>query len=124
MKNLKTVLRIIFSVFLLFFGLNGFLQFAPMPEVGPVAGAFLGAIASTGLFFPIISLIEVASGVALLVNKATPLALVVVFPVLFCATLFHISLDPGGVLFALIGLILNIILFVSHKDKYLALARN
>ena len=88
MKNLKTVLRIIFGLFLLFFGLNGLLQFAPIPEVGPEAGAFLGAIASTKIFFPLISIIEIATGALILLNKAVPLALVLIFPILLCAVLF------------------------------------
>ena len=119
MKN-----RIIFGIFLLFFGLNGLFQFAPMPEVGPEAGAFFGAIASAKLFFPIIGIVEVATGVLLLLNKAVPLALVIVFPILFCAVLFHISLNPEGILFALIGIILNCLLFFSFKEKYSTLLSN
>tara|TARA_B110000879_G_scaffold198179_1_gene269631 strand:+ start:1018 stop:1404 length:387 start_codon:yes stop_codon:yes gene_type:complete len=118
MKNLKIVLRIIFGLFLLFFGLNGLLQFAPMPEVGPEAGAFLGAISSTKIFFPLISIIEIATGALILLNKAVPLALVLIFPILLCAVLFHISLNPEGIVFALIGFILNGTLFFLFKGKY------
>lgn len=123
MKNFKTVMRIFFGVFLLFFGLNGILQFMPMPEVGPQAGAFLGAIASTKLFFPLISIIETIVGALLIVNKAVPLALIIIFPILVCAVLFHISLDPAGILFAIIGLVLNILLFFTNKEKYLPLMK-
>ena len=123
MKNFKTVMRIFFGVFLLFFGLNGILQFIPMPEVGPQAGAFLGAIASTKLFFPLISIIETIVGALLIVNKAVPLALIIIFPILVCAVLFHISLDPAGILFAIIGLVLNILLFFTNKEKYLPLMK-
>ena len=124
MKNLKKILRIGFGIFLIFFGLNGLLQFAPMPEVGPEAGAFFGAIASTKIFFPIIGIVEVATGTLLLLNKVVPLALVIVFPILFCAVLFHISLNPEGILFALIGIILNCLLFFSFKEKYSILLSN
>lgn len=124
MKNLKTILRITFGLFLLFFGLNGLFQFAPMPEVGPEAGAFFGAIASTKLFFPIIGITEIITGALLLLKKAIPLSLVVIFPILFCAVLFHISLNPEGILFALIGFILNIILFYLFKEKYANLLSN
>jgi len=124
MKNLKTVLRIIFGLFLLFFGLNGLLQFAPMPAVGPEAGAFFGAIASTKIFFPIIGILEIVTGILLLLKRAVPLALVIIFPILFCAVLFHISLNPEGILFALIGFALNIALFFSFKEKYVTLLNN
>ncbi len=124
MKNSKTVLRIIFSIFLLFFGLNGLLQFAPMPEVGPEAGAFFGALASTKIFFPIIGIVEIVTGALLLLNRAVPLALVIIFPILFCAVLFHISLNPEGLLFALVGFVLNSILLFLFKEKYATLLNN
>ncbi len=124
MKNLKKILRIGFGIFLIFFGLNGLLQFSPISEVGPEAGAFFGAIASTKIFFPIIGIVEVATGTLLLLNKVVPLALVIVFPILFCAVLFHISLNPEGILFALIGIILNCLLFFSFKEKYSILLSN
>lgn len=124
MKNSKTVLRIIFSIFLLFFGLNGLLQFAPMPEVGPEAGAFFGALASTKIFFPIIGIVEIVTGALLLLNRAVPLALVIIFPILLCAVLFHISLNPEGLLFALVGFVLNSILLFLFKEKYATLLNN
>jgi len=124
MKKSNTILRIIFGLFLLFFGLNGIFQFAAMPEVGPEAGAFFGAIASTKIFFPIIGIIEIVTGALILLNRATPLALVIIFPILFCAVLFHISLNPEGILFALMGLVLNVILFFSYKEKYRPLLNN
>jgi len=123
MKNFKTLMRIFFGVFLLFFGLNGFLQFMPMPEVGPQAGAFLGALASTKLFFPVISVVEIIVGALLIVNKAVPLVLIIIFPILVCAVLFHLSLDPAGILFAIIGLVLNILLFITNQEKYLPLIK-
>ena len=123
MKNFKTLMRIFFGVFLLFFGLNGFLQFMPMPEVGHQAGAFLGALASTKLFFPVISVVEIIVGALLIVNKAVPLVLIIIFPILVCAVLFHLSLDPAGILFAIIGLVLNILLFITNQEKYLPLIK-
>tara|TARA_B110000971_G_C20012902_1_gene502478 strand:- start:687 stop:1061 length:375 start_codon:yes stop_codon:yes gene_type:complete len=123
MKNFKTLMRIFFGVFLLFFGLNGFLQFMPMPEVGPQAGAFLGALASTKLFFPVISVVEIIVGALLIVNKAVPLVLIIIFPILVCAVLFHLSLDPAGILFAIIGLVLNILLLITNQEKYLPLIK-
>jgi len=123
MKNFKTLMRIFFGVFLLFFGLNGFLQFMPMPEVGPQAGAFLGALASTKLFFPVISVVEIIVGALLIVNKAVPLVLIIIFPILVCAVLFHLSLDPAGILFAIIGLVLNILLLITNQKKYLPLIK-
>lgn len=121
MKLLKTVLSILLGLPLVIFGLNGFLQFMPMPAMGPEAMAFMGAIASTKFFFPIIGLVEVVAGLLLVVRKAVPLALILVFPIILCATLFHLGLDMGGIGLALICLILNAILMFLHKESYKSL---
>lgn len=124
MKNIKSILRVSLGLPMVVFGLNGFLQFIPMPEIGPEAGAFMGAIASTGTFFPLISLVEIAAGALLLLNKATPLALLLVFPILICAVLYHLALDPGGILFAGVCFVLNVILLFFYKHKYQKLLSN
>lgn len=118
MKNYNSFLRIAFGLFLLFFGLNGFLQFMAFPEVGPEAGIFLGAINSTQIFFPIIAIVEVIAGLLLLIKRAVPFALVLIFPILLCAFLYHLTLDIKGIPFALLGLIFNILMAFSHREKY------
>ncbi|WP_162555601.1 DoxX protein [Reichenbachiella versicolor] len=121
MKSLKNILTIVLGVLFVVFGLNGFLHFMPMPEVGPEAGAFLGAIGSTGVLFPLISIVEVAVGVMLVTRKFVPFALVLIFPILFGATIFHATLDMGGILPALVFWILNIVLLVLNRSSYKAL---
>ena len=56
--------------------------------------AFMGAINSAKFIFPLIGLIEVISGVLLLAKKAIPFAMIMVFPILINAMIFHLSLDP------------------------------
>lgn len=124
MKNIKSILRVLLGLPMVIFGLNGFLQFIPFPEISQEAGAFMGAIASTGIFFPLIAVIEIVAGGLLLFNKATPLSLLLVFPILTCAILYHLTLDPGGILFAGLCFVLNAILIFLYKHKYQNLLSN
>lgn len=118
MNILKKVLQILLGVGLLIFGLNGFLNFIPFPQVGPEAGKFLSALGNTKSIFPLISIIETVAGVLLLVNKAKGLALVMVFPILLGAVLYHLALDPNGTGGAALFLILNVVLIVLNFDRF------
>ncbi len=93
---LWTGLRILSGLLWLVFGLNGFLNFMPTPPPAPEAGAFLGAMAASGYFFPLVKISEVISGALLLSNKFTNFALVLLAPILVNIVLLHVFLDPAG----------------------------
>jgi putative oxidoreductase len=78
------------------FGLNGFLQFLPMPPMPEQAGAMLGALVASGYFFPVLKATEVVMGALLLGGVFAPLALVILAPVTLHIFLFHFFLTPGG----------------------------
>ena len=68
----QALLGLVFFVF----GLNGFVEFLPMPEMGAEAGAYMGGLAATGYFFPVLKIVEILSGLLLLMRLFSPLALV------------------------------------------------
>ena len=89
-----------------------------MPEMSAEAGEFMGALAKAGYFFPIIALVEIIIGVLLLFNKYTVLALIVLFPIMLNALLFHLFLDVAGIGAAALAITLNVFLFITYKDKF------
>ena len=121
MKSITTISRFILGLILFVLGTNGFLNFMPYPELSPAAGAFMGAIASTKIIFPLIGIIEIIFGLFLLFNKAVPLALIAVLPILVNAMIFHISLNPEGILFAVICFVLNLFLIYHYWENYKSL---
>ena len=110
----RLLLGLIFTVF----GLNGFLNFLPPPEVNEGAGAFLGALAATGYMFPLIKATEVVGGVLLLANRCVPFALTILAPVVVNIALFHIVLDTAGLPVALAVLVLEIFLAWGYRDSF------
>lgn len=98
MNTLKAKLPLVARIFLglvfTVFGLNGFLQFMPMPELPPAGGAFLGALVQTGYMFPLIKGTEVVAGLLLLFGRFVPLALTLLAPVTVNILLFHLVLAP------------------------------
>lgn len=95
MSKLSTFSKYLLGVIYFVFGLNGFLNFLPMPPLPSDAAALLGAFAGAGYFFPFVKGTEVIAGVMLLTKIASPLALVVLAPITLNIFLFHLYLTPG-----------------------------
>ncbi len=93
--KLFTGSRLLLGLLFVVFGLNGFFSFLPAPEVPATAGAFLGGLASSGYFFPVLKGTEVIAGLLLLTGIAAPLALVILAPITLHIFLFHALLTPG-----------------------------
>ena len=111
------VLRIVFGLFLITFGLNKFLQFMPMGEMGEAAGNFFGALMSTKTLM-LVAIVEIAAGLSLLLNKYAALMMLILMSISINAVLFHATLEPGSIPGALVLLVLNVVMLYAYKDKY------
>src|SRR5437899_5972262 len=101
------------------FGLNGFLNFIPAPPLPTgVAGQFIGALfQSHYLYF--VAAVQVIGGALLLVNRYVPLALVLLGPVIVNILVFHILMDPKGIVPGIVVTIAWAIVAYSAR-KYLS----
>ena len=118
MQKLTFIIRIFAGFILVLFGLNGFLGFMPMPEMPASAGAFMGALAAAGYLMPLVMLIEILVGAALLANRWVPLALTVLAPVLVNIIGFHLFLDPAGLAPGILLTAMTLFLAWQHRDLY------
>ncbi len=118
MSKVKMIARILLGLMVLIFGLNKFFQFIPMPPLPQEATDFMGAMAKTGYLLPIVAIVEIITGILLLLKKFVPLALVILFPVLLNAFLFHLFLDLPGIGGAAFAIAMNVYLFLAHKESY------
>lgn len=117
--KVQMVARILLGLILVIFGLNKFLQFMPAPTDMPAAaGAFMGALAATGYMFPVIAVVEVLSGAALLANKYIKVALLLFAPISVNILLYHIFLDPGTIVPGLLVFLLTLYLLLANKDSF------
>jgi uncharacterized membrane protein YphA (DoxX/SURF4 family) len=113
-----TAARVLLGVIFTVFGLNGFLNFLPQPPMPAGAGAFVGGLASSGYFFPLLKGTEVIMGLLLLSNRLVPLALTVLAPIVLNIVLFHAFLAPGGIGIAIVVLALELTLAWAYRDAY------
>ncbi|TYC08153.1 DoxX family membrane protein [Bizionia gelidisalsuginis] len=120
--KLFLVLRVIFSVFLIFFGLDHFFNYIPFPEMAPEANAYFANLLSTYAMH-IVGVVEVTAGLAFLFNKFGAIMALILMSVSINAVLFHLSLDPEKIYGALVLLILNIIFLYHYRKNYTALLK-
>jgi|TARA_B110000046_G_scaffold173945_1_gene197118 uncharacterized membrane protein YphA (DoxX/SURF4 family) len=123
MKKAKLIIRLLLGFMLVVFGLNKFLQFMPMPPMTQAAVDFMGALVKSGYIMSIVAIVEIITGLLLLVNKYQALALVVLFPVLLNAFLFHLFLDPAGIGGGAMALAMTLFLIFANKEAYKSLLR-
>jgi putative oxidoreductase len=112
MKITVIIIRSVLGLIYLVFGLNFFLHFIPMPPPEGKAAAFEGALFGAGYFFPFMKVIEIVSGLFLILNRYTAFFLLVLFPITLNICLFHAFLAPSGL--PLSGFMLLTHLFLGY----------
>ena len=119
MKITVLILRSLLGLVYLVFGLNFFLHFIPMPAPGKdAAGAFEGGLFGAGYFFPFMKVIEIVSGLFLLINKYTALFVLIIFPITLNIFLFHAFLEKGGIPMGGAMILINLFLGYAYRKYY------
>ncbi|MCB0405608.1 MAG: DoxX family membrane protein [Bdellovibrionales bacterium] len=118
MQKATLIARLLLGLVFFVFGLNGFFMFIQPPPPAPAAGEFMSAMIQTGYFLPVVKLVEVLCGAALLSGVYVPLALVVLAPIVVNIVLFHAFLDPSGLVMGILCLVLLVFLAWQQRDRY------
>jgi putative oxidoreductase len=117
MKIAALISRVLLGLIFLVFGLNGFLNFIPMPPPTGIAGQFFGAIFASHYFVVIFGL-QVIGGLLLLINRYVPLALVLLAPIIVNIFSFHALMAPAGLPLAIAVVVLWGIVALRNKQRF------
>ncbi|MCE2780117.1 MAG: DoxX family membrane protein [Algoriphagus sp.] len=117
-ERVVKIIRVLLALILIIFGLNKFLNFIPLPPMPEAAQAFMGALIETGYLMVIVAIVEIIAGIFLLINRYSAFMLILIFPILLNALLFHLFLDLKGIGGALLTISLTIFLMVKAFDSY------
>jgi len=120
MTTVSAIARYLAGVIFLVFGLNGFLNFIPLPPPGGIAGQFMGALYASHYLWMIFAF-QVIAAVLLLVNRYVPLAVAVLAPVIVNILSFHALMAPSGLPLALFVAVLWAVIFVDVRPAFAAL---
>ena len=121
--KITTTIRIALGLLLLVFGLNHVLNFIPMPSPPECALSYWGGIMSTKFIIPTVTIIEVLTGLSLLLNKYTKLFLLLMLPVTYNFLMYHLILDPKSIGGAALVAVLHSYLIYKNSDDYKTLIK-
>jgi hypothetical protein len=117
MKTASIIARYLAGAIFLVMGLNGFLNFIPLPPPGGVAGQFLGALYVSHYLWVIFAF-QLIAGLLLLVNRYVPLAVAVLAPVIVNILTFHVLMAPSGLPLALFVAVLWAAIFTEVRPAF------
>jgi putative oxidoreductase len=123
MRIVSTIARYLAGVIFLIFGLNGFLNFIPLPPPGGIAGQFMGAL-YTSHYLMVIFAFQVIAAILLLINRYVPLAVAILAPVIVNILSFHALMAPSGLPLALFVTVLWALVFVDVRPAFDGLFRS
>lgn len=118
MKILSTTISVLLGLTLITFGLNKFFNFMPVLELSAPGLEFMGAFVKVGYGMTIVAIVEITTGILIAINKYRALALVILFPVMLNALLFHLYLDPENILPAVLVIGMSLFLMYLGREKY------
>lgn len=122
MKIASTIARYLMGLMFTVFGLNGFLHFIPMMPMPPLALQFLNVLDASHYMVPVF-LLEVTSGLLFLSNRYVPLALTLIGPVIVNILLFHVLMNPSGILPGAIATVCWFVVFYSVRTAFAGIWR-
>ena len=120
MKIASVIARYLAGVIFLVMGLNGFLNFIPLPPPGGIAGQFMGALYASHYLWVIFAF-QLLAAVLLLVNRYVPLALAMLAPVIVNILVFHFLMAPSGLPLAVFVAVLWALIFVNVRPAFAGL---
>ena len=123
MKKTSLISRYLLGFIFTVFGLNGFLQFYKMPPPTGTAAQFMGALVTSHMI-AVIVILQIVSGVLLLINRFVPLALVILAPIIFNIILYHAFMLPSGLPLALFVTLLWILTAAGIWSVFSSLLRS
>ena len=123
MKIVATIARYLLGLIFTVFGLNGFLQFLPMMPMPPQAGQFIGALVGSHYMVPVFVL-QIVSGLLFLANRYVPLALTLIAPVIVNILMFHVLMNPSGIVPGAIATVCWLVVFYSVRPAFDGILRN
>jgi len=100
------------------YGMNGFLQFLPMPSISAKAMPLIQGIMASGYIFPVMAITMTIAGAALVVDRFVPLALAVLAPFIVNILGIHLFLSPSGIPHAAAFAVAEVFLAWTYRDAF------
>lgn len=117
--------RVLLGLVFFGFGLNGLLPLFPQPPAQGAAAVFIDGLTASRYFFPLLFVIYLVTGAALLIGRFVPLVLTVLAPIIVNIALMHLFVPSSGaeVFLAALVTMLEVFLAWSYRAAFRPLLR-
>ena len=121
MKSAATVAtRVLLGLVFFGFGLNGLMQLFPLPPAQGAAAVFINGLIASRYLFPLLFVIYVLTGTALVIGRFVPLSLTVLAPVIVNVAVMQLFVPSSGaeIVLAALVTVLEIYLAWSYRSAF------
>ena len=118
MKILTIVVRVLFGLMFVFFGVNSIHPLMQMPAPPPgLAGDFTKVFMESG-YGQVVGVMEVIAGLMLLIGRFVPFALTILGAVIFNIWAFHLLMAPKEIAPAVVVTIMELFLVWRYRPAF------
>jgi len=117
MKIAVVIARVLLGLVFLVFGLNDFFHFIPMQPMPGDAGTMATLFYQHG-WLTFHGVLYVIAGILLLIGRYVPVALVILGPILVNILVFHLTLQPAGIVPGLVCTVLELFLIWAYWPAF------
>ena len=118
MKIASIIARYLIALVFIVFGLNGFLHFIPQPPPPSELAQQYFTVMFTSHYLIFVFGLQLIAGVLFLFPRTVPLALTIAGPLIVNILLFHVLMDPPGIVPGLVVTVLWFIIFSQYHAAF------
>jgi len=122
-RVVAAIVRVLLGLMFLMFGLNGFLNFMPVPKDLPPDMITVSTGLMKGGYLTVVSGAEIIVAVLLLTNLFVPLALVLLAPIVVGIITFHIAIAPATIVPGIVVLVMELYLAWAYRGAFRPMLR-
>jgi uncharacterized membrane protein YphA (DoxX/SURF4 family) len=122
-RVIAAIARVLLGLLFLVFGLNGFLNFMPVPKDLPPDVITVSTGLMKGGYLAVVSATEIIVAVLLLTNRFVPLALALLAPIVVGILTFHIAIAPATIIPGTVVLVIELYLAWAYRGAFRPMLR-
>jgi len=117
------IVRTLTGLLFILSALVWFLGLVQPPEMTGALKKFNEGLAATGYFFPLLKIVELICGIALVTGRFVPLAMIILAPVVVHIFLVHLVLDRTALPVAIYLVLAFIFLAYCYRERFSSLLK-
>ena len=123
MRIVSLIARLLLGLTFVVFGLNGFLNFMPVPKDLPPDVITVSTALMKAGYMTVVSATEIIVAVLLLTNRFVPLALTLLAPIIVGILTFHIAIAPTTIVPGIVVLVMELYLAWAYRGAFRPMLR-